>query len=189
MKNLILILTTIFCINVQGQIHWPYSMVKIKHCTSDVRPSVSNDKLFFWDITDKEVNHRSVLSEYGFLKTNQLDSNIVNDIKSYDKTQINIEKYVGYGEELYLIHVKCDKIHRNKHGVMENTHAINFMYYFQVNRLIENNIVEGFRIFPAGRNTIDMFWTKENGKYITYVIANCNSADDYYEQVSNTGEK
>ena len=187
MNKIILILITLLCINIQGQIHWPYSMVKIKHCSSNVKPSVSNDKQFFWDITDKEANPIHVINEYGFLKTNQLDSNIVNDIKLYDKTQINIEKYVGYGEELYLIHVKCDKIHRNKHGVMENTHAINFMYSFQVNRLIENNIVEGFRFFPAGRNTIDMFWTKENGKCITYIIVN-SSEVEYKKQLSQLHE-
>jgi hypothetical protein len=187
MKKIILILITLLCINIQGQIHWPYSMVKIKHCSSNVKPSVSNDKQFFWDITDKEVNPIHVINEYGFLKTNQLDSNIVNDIKLYDKTQINIEKYVGYGEELYLIHVKCDKIHMNKHGVIENTHAINFMYSFQVNRLIENNIVEGFGILPAGRNTIDMFWTKENEKCITYIIVN-SSGVEYKTQLSQLHE-
>lgn len=187
MKNLILILITLLYINIQGQIHWPYSMVKIKHCSSDVKPSISNDKQFFWDITYKEANHRSVLNEYGFLKTNQLDSNIVNDIKLYDKTQTNIEKYTGYDEELYLIYVKCDKRRINKHGKLLNTHAIDFMYSFQVNRLIENNIVEGFGIFPAGRNTIDIFWTKENGKCITYVIVN-SSAVEYEKQLSQLHE-
>jgi hypothetical protein len=187
MKNLILILITLLCINTQGQIHWPYSMVKIKHCSSDVRPSVSNDKQFFWDITDKGVNTRSIINEYGFVKTNQLDSSIVNDIKLYDKTQTSIDKYVGYDEELYLIHVKCDERHMNKYGKPTNTHAIDFMYSFQVNRLIENNIVEGFGIFPAGRNAIDIFFTKEDVKYITYIIV-YSSAVEYNKQLSQLHE-
>tara|TARA_R100001244_G_C5156064_1_gene130397 strand:+ start:245 stop:727 length:483 start_codon:yes stop_codon:yes gene_type:complete len=160
-------------------------MVKIKHCSSNVKPSVSNDKQFFWDITDKEVNHRLVLSEYGFLKTNELDSNIVNDIKLYDKTQTNIEKYVGYDEELYLIHVKCDKREVNKDGKLYNTHAIYFLLSFEINRLIENSVIGRHQY--AGRNTIDMFWTKENGKYITYVIVN-SSAVEYKTQLSQLHE-
>ena len=171
MKKIILILITLLCINIQGQVHWPYSMVKIKHCSSNVRPSVSNNKQFFWDITDKEVNHRPVLSEYGFLKTNQLDSNIVNDIKLCNKAQSHIERYMGYDEELYLIYYLGN---RN-----------NFMLSFQINRLIENNVIGRHQL--SGSNNVDMFWTKENGKYITYVIVNSLTSVKY-EQLSQLHE-
>tara|TARA_R100000656_G_scaffold123752_1_gene100671 strand:+ start:575 stop:1180 length:606 start_codon:yes stop_codon:yes gene_type:complete len=171
MKNLILILITLLCINIQGQrstnFHWPYSMVKIKHCTSDVRPSATNNKQFFWDITDMGSDPKSILIEHGFLKVDEVDSNIIRDIRMYDESNIEIERYIGFEDDLYVIYVDCSRRVLNKYGEFRNPDYIEFWKSFSTNRLGAN-----LRAVFGGmqRNYRKFYCTEENGEYITYLI-------------------
>jgi len=172
MKNLILILITLLCINIQGQkatnFHWPYSMVKIKHCTSDVRPSTTNNKQFAWDITDLGSKPNYILYEYGFLKVDEVDSNIIRDIKLYKNTDVDVDRYIGFEDEIYVIYVKCDKRALNEYGYFQNTDYNKFWVSFVKNRLLKNKVLGWNQAMQ--RNYRHLYLTKEDGKYITYLI-------------------
>jgi len=105
-----------------------------------------------------------VKEKYNFIYTKELDSNIVKEIKLYDSTEINIERYIGDKEDLYILYIDCSE---ERNGYIHADY-ISFRYYFIRNRLLKNNVI-GWRQHLQ-RNYRHMFCTKEGDKYITYLL-------------------
>ena len=105
-----------------------------------------------------------VKEKYSFIPIKELDSEVIKEIKLYDSTEINIERYIGYKEDLYILYINCSE---ERNGFIHADY-ISFRYYFIRNKLLKNDLV-GWRQHLQ-RNYRHMFCTKEGDKYITYLL-------------------